>query len=125
MNKWPENIRLFVNGGPDDSCQLWDIWHDGGPGGHYFDAYSEQMANEIVSAIDELQSLREENKRLVLEREALRREITEMEIELSEYDKLLREGFDIINEHLSSSHEVWMEETAKLLEKANDEPKHQ
>jgi FtsZ-binding cell division protein ZapB len=106
MNKWPENIRLFVNGGPDDGCQLWDIWHDGGPGGHCFDAYSEQMANNIVSAIDELQSLREENKRLVLE--------------LSKIDKLLREGFDIINEHLSSSHEVWMEETAKLLENNND-----
>jgi hypothetical protein len=83
MNKWPENIRLFINGGPDDGCQLWDIWHDGGPGGHCFDAYSEQMANGIVSAIDELQSLREENKRLVLERETLRREITELEIELS------------------------------------------
>ncbi len=83
MNKWPENIRLFVNGGPDDVCQLWDIWHDGGPGGHCFDPYSEQMANGIVSAIDELQSLREENKRLILERETLRREITELEIELS------------------------------------------
>jgi hypothetical protein len=41
------------------------------------------MANGIVSAIDELQSLRQENKRLVLERETLRREITELEIELS------------------------------------------
>jgi hypothetical protein len=41
------------------------------------------MANGIVSAIDELQSLREENKRLILERETLRREITELEIELS------------------------------------------
>jgi hypothetical protein len=41
------------------------------------------LENGIVSAIDELQSLREENKRLVLERETLRREITELEIELS------------------------------------------
>ena len=41
------------------------------------------LENGIVSAIDELQSLREENKRLILERETLRREITELEIELS------------------------------------------
>lgn len=83
MNKWPENISLFVNGGPDDDHELWDIWHNGGPGGHAFDAYSEQMANGICSAIYELLSLRQENKQLILEREQLRREVTELEIELA------------------------------------------
>lgn len=30
--RWPDGVRLYVNGGPDDHCELWDIWRDGGPG---------------------------------------------------------------------------------------------
>lgn len=116
MNKWPDDIRLFVNGGPDDDHELWDIWHDGGPGGHAFDAYSEQMANGICSAIDELQNLRQENKQLIVERESLRREITELELKLSQYHSLLDKGFDIINDHLSFSYGVWLDKATKLLQ---------
>jgi hypothetical protein len=116
MNKWPENVGLFVNGGPDDDCQLWDIWHDGGPGGPAFDAHSEQMANGICSAIDELQNLRQENKQLILEREGLRREITELEVKLSQYHSLLDSGFDIINDHLLNSYGVWLDKATKLLQ---------
>jgi predicted nucleic acid-binding Zn-ribbon protein len=74
------------------------------------------MANGICSAIDELQNLRQENKQLILERESLRREITELELKLSQYRSLLDKGFDIINDHLYFSHGVWLDKATKLLQ---------
>ena len=56
--RWPEHRSLFINGGPDDDCKLWDVWHDGGPGGHFADLYSEQMARDLCAAIGELLRLR-------------------------------------------------------------------
>ena len=57
-SRWPEHRSLFINGGPDDDCNLWDVWHDGGPGGHFADLYSEEMAVGLCAAIDELLRLR-------------------------------------------------------------------
>ena len=64
----------------------------------------------------ELQNLRQENKQLILERESLRREITELELKLSQYHSLLDKGFDIINDHLSFSYGVWLDKATKLLQ---------
>lgn len=56
--KWPKDLSLFVNGGPDDECGLWDVWHDGGPGGPFCDVYGEESAEMLCAAINELHRLR-------------------------------------------------------------------
>ena len=93
-NRWPEDRSLFINGGPDDNCELWDVWHNGGPGGNFADLYSEEMALDLCAAIEELHRLRAENGRL---------------------RALASEAREIIADHLPA-YEVWLERASEELD---------
>jgi hypothetical protein len=69
--RWNNGIALFVNATPADGIDCYDIWHNGGPGGHMFTAQSQEAAEEICSAIHELNELRAEAEYLRKERAAV------------------------------------------------------
>ena len=62
--KWTEGVSLFINAGPEDGIDYYDIWHNGGPGGPMLVAYHRDSAQVICAAVDELHLLRAENRRL-------------------------------------------------------------
>ena len=64
MERWPDGISLFVNAGPEDGFPVFDIWHNGGPGGPWLTAHTEEAARSICDAIEELHALRSEVVRL-------------------------------------------------------------
>ncbi len=62
--KWTEGVSLFINAGPEDGIDYYDIWHNGGPGGPMLVAYHKDSAQVICAAVDELHLLRAENRKL-------------------------------------------------------------
>ena len=60
MERWPDDVSLIVNAGPEDGWPVYDIWHTGGPGGPWLTAATEQAARSICDAIEELHELRAE-----------------------------------------------------------------
>lgn len=74
-----------------------------------------------AEALEDLKICREKNSRLTREREALRREVTELEIELAKYDHLLRAAVEIIKQH-GHVYETWLNRAKDELPSANDTP---
>jgi len=69
--KWTEGVSLYLNAGPEDGIDYYDIWHDGGPGGPMLVAFHENSARAICAAIEELHELRAEVEQLREERAAV------------------------------------------------------
>lgn len=62
--RWPDDVSLMVNAGPEDGHDGYDIWHTGGPGGPWLTAISEEAARSVIAVVDEVHELRAENTRL-------------------------------------------------------------
>lgn len=58
IERWPDDVRLTVNAGPEDGHGDYDIWHTGGPGGPWLTAISKEAAMSVIAVVDEVHALR-------------------------------------------------------------------